>query len=832
MNVDVNNVRANGDGSNPGFVSGSSLAGKPLNLPYPSLGEDFKEPEIFCDMVDYYFAKTFGDPPAPYTRVAVYGERGGGKTRAAVEYAWSRADRYTALLFVTAHSWWEFRDHLAYLCPVLGIQPETPDENARVRQVLRWLDDPANAGWLLIIDSVDNEDAAMAVKDCLSSLQGGHAIITFFDEGWSENIAPLYLARPDSELSANFLLDRTEGRRRVCADDRQKALELAKTLEFIPLAMEMASACIGIQGWSMGDYLDRWREREPTVTEWVKSYQVEYSRECAIVWQLSIENLPPAAFSLLHMLSCLWVDPFPSFLLNQQADFEESSHNIADLSTPNDILRKLSGDQAADMNAALALLHDYHLLQPAGESIHPNLGKLHQSVLLMTRQRLFQENQQHDVIQATLNWVRATTHADFYDPQSWPIWEPLIGHLFQLLTLAYNLEISHPTSLLSNELAQLMLLKQRLPEGEDLIRKTLALEEKSLEPEHPRLKSHMHNLASVLMANGKKTEAEPLLRRLLDMLEREPNNGEGMPLFNTLSTLSNLLYEQGQWQEAEPMVRRALALGEELLPPDDIRLANVMLTLVGMLRGMPQFLEAEPYLRRALAINEQRYGDEHPRIADLLNSLAILLQNINRPAEAEMIMRRAIHIDEKALGPEHPNLARDLHCISFYFQEEKRFAEAEPLMRRALAIEEKCFGPDGIQIATALNNLALLLADTQRESEAEPLMRRALAITEKVHGPIHEDVSTSLNNLAQLIETQQPDEAEQMMRRQLVIFLMLSRQTGHDHPLLKKAINNYLRMISSKPMDKKEFDQLIADLGPEAGFDQMGFLRFRKRIGL
>jgi hypothetical protein len=96
---------------------------------------------------------------------AVHGLGGVGKTRLAVEYAWKHAADYTAALFVGAPSPAELRRNLAALCDrsVLDLpEQEAQEEEIREAAVLRWLTE--HPGWLLILDNVDSEDAAVSPR--------------------------------------------------------------------------------------------------------------------------------------------------------------------------------------------------------------------------------------------------------------------------------------------------------------------------------------------------------------------------------------------------------------------------------------------------------------------------------------------------------------------------------------------------------------------------------------------------------------------------------------------------------------------------------------------
>jgi tetratricopeptide (TPR) repeat protein len=187
-------------------------------------------------------------------------------------------------------------------------------------------------------------------------------------------------------------------------------------------------------------------------------------------------------------------------------------------------------------------------------------------------------------------------------------------------------------------------------------------------------------------------------------------------------------------------------------------------------------------------------------------------------------MRRALAIDEKSLGPEHPDVARDLNNLAALLLATNRLGEAEPIMRRALAIDEKSLGPDHPRVATGLNNLAELLRATNRLAEAEPLYQRALAIDEKSFGPDHPDVATCLNSLVALLQnTNRLAEAEPIMRRALLILLKFTRETGHLHPDLRVALQNYSGLLKEMSLGDEEIRKRLVQVGIDAGFDLQSY---------
>ena len=69
------------------------------------------------------------------------------------------------------------------------------------------------------------------------------------------------------------------------------------------------------------------------------------------------------------------------------------------------------------------------------------------------------------------------------------------------------------------QLAQLYSAQGRYAEAEALIRRTLAIFEKALGPDHPEVGAYLNDLATVYSAQSRYTDAEPLLKRALTITE-------------------------------------------------------------------------------------------------------------------------------------------------------------------------------------------------------------------------------------------------------------------------------------------------------------------------
>jgi hypothetical protein len=146
---------------------------KPRNLPFASLGRLFAGRDE--DLADLHTA-LLGAKGAP---VALCGLRGVGKTRLAIEYAWSREAVYSALLFVSASDGAALNAGLAGLTAfeIFDLpEKQARDDATKITAVLRWLE--SNPNWLMILDNVDDRAAIAEVAKLMPRLKGGHVIVT------------------------------------------------------------------------------------------------------------------------------------------------------------------------------------------------------------------------------------------------------------------------------------------------------------------------------------------------------------------------------------------------------------------------------------------------------------------------------------------------------------------------------------------------------------------------------------------------------------------------------------------------------------------------------
>jgi len=292
------------------LVIEAGLVRKIVNLPYKSLETLFKGRDSLLADLAQHFGPVLQRNDRPAVVKALTGLGGIGKTRLALEYAWQHIGDYAVLLLVGADSPQALDRNLAALCAktMLDLPEQSETDEARQRDAaLNWFNQ--HAGWLLILDNIDTEAAAGAAMALAPKLTGGHVLLTSRVTNWSGGIKamPVGLLRP--EAATDFLLSRSDGKRRPQADDPAVAATLAGELGCLALALEQAGAYIALRRTTFSQYLTQWLSRRTEALEWFDPRLMQYPKSVAITWQTSFDQLKAPARRLLQRLA--WFAPEP-----------------------------------------------------------------------------------------------------------------------------------------------------------------------------------------------------------------------------------------------------------------------------------------------------------------------------------------------------------------------------------------------------------------------------------------------------------------------------------------------------------------------------------------
>jgi CHAT domain-containing protein/Flp pilus assembly protein TadD len=220
---------------------------------------------------------------------------------------------------------------------------------------------------------------------------------------------------------------------------------------------------------------------------------------------------------------------------------------------------------------------------------------------------------------------------------------------------------SHPTTANSmSNLGRVLDLQGKYADAEKMYRQSLAVREKVLGRDHPDVATNLNNLAKVMQDLGKDqqigvsearararagaavgglTEIENMYRRALAIQDRSLGR-EHPSTALTLSNLGGLLAVRGDFAQAEQMQRAALSTMEKVFGEQHPDTASVLTALALSMDNQGKLVEAEATYKRAIEIS-RRTGNPRAELVNAAN-LGYALAKRGRYREALPYYKEAV----------------------------------------------------------------------------------------------------------------------------------------------------------------------------------------------
>jgi tetratricopeptide (TPR) repeat protein len=626
---------------------------------------------------------------------AIRGLGGIGKTQTALEYAYRHRDRYNAVFWVKAELREELIEDFVAIAKVLHLPiAEAQNQILAVNAVKEWF--KTHEGWLLILDNADDLKVA---QEFLPSGGKGHILLTTRASVTGQIAQAVELKKMSHPEGALFLLRRAKlivakaDWDTATEADQQIALDIAKEMDGLPLALDQAGAFVEELSLGLGEYLKLYRQEGAKLLAERGELALDHP-SVTVTFRLAFNKVldrSTAAADLLRVCAFLAPDNIPEeiFTLSASVFAEPLGHTAAN---------------ALEFAKAVGEAGRFSLIERNSQTQTLNMHRLVQEVLRDEMEPAIR----HDWLEQTMKAVnQAFPRFEFKD---WPLCERLLPHVISL---------SNSEAIDSSKLTEVGRL--------------------------------FNQAGTYLSERGLYTLAETFLSRSLEIWKRQLGE-DHLNVAQSLNNLAGLYESQGRYGEAEPMYVRSLEIRERQLGEDHLDVAQSLNNLALLYQSQGRYGEAEPMFVQSLEIWKRQLGEDHPDVAQSLNNLALLYQSQGRYGEAEPMFVRSLEIWKRQLGEDHPDIAISLNNLAGLYESQERYGEAEPLFVQSLEIREQQLGADHPDVAASLNNLAALYKSQGRCSEAEPLFVRSLQIAEIKLGRQHPKTSGIRLNLVNCYE--------------------------------------------------------------------------------
>ena len=711
---------------------------------------------------------------------ALTGLGGVGKTQIALEYAYRYREDYQAVLWVRAETYEILLSDLVALAEPLYLSERHEQEQQRVLEaVKRWLGN--HGGWLLILDNI--EEVAL-IADLLPSADQGHLLLTTRSQATGSIAHHINVVEMEPDEGALLVLRRakrlepTAGMAEAEASERDCALEIARLMGGLPLALDQAAAYLEETACSLPHYLRTYQAQRAVLLSLRGAESTDHPLPVSATFALAlarVERTNPAAAELLRFCTFLHPNAIPKDLI------------MAAVPLLGSTLQLLAADPLI-LDTAIGVLRRFSLL-----NCHPKTE-------LLSVHRLVQAVLQDSMDEETRRcWAERTVQAlnrtfpDAQGPEVWPLCQRYLPHVLACRDLIDQWPIPWEIASRLLSLAGVYLMVRRQHEqAEPLLLQAHQIRLQSAGPDHPERAASLHNLGELRFYQGKHAQAAELFQQALVILEQH-FPAYHFAVLESMSCLATTYQDQGHYGEAALLFRRLLLVSEHAYGPFHLKVADVLHRMAAVLRQMGSYDEALSRLTRALSIYEQTRGTMCEAVAFCHEQLGLLFRDCNQDETALQHFQRSLAIREHLYGPDEVRTARSLYQLGLHYRQSGRYCEALPLLTRALSIRQRMLGPTHVLTAISLQGLGLYHLDQGKWSEAESFLQRSLVMLEQALSIQHPQVGKATFYLARVFAAQgQYTQAEELYQKALAT---LEQALGEEHADLIPCIQGYAELL-------------------------------------
>jgi tetratricopeptide (TPR) repeat protein len=343
-----------------------------------------------------------------------------------------------------------------------------------------------------------------------------------------------------------------------------------------------------------------------------------------------------------------------------------------------------------------------------------------------------------------------------------------------------------------NNLAELFSRLHRFDDAEPLYRRSLAIREKILPPDHPDIAKSKERLAQLFEA---RTVAEQLqaeqnrARRPTPSTTPKPDaTAQAVAEHNRLIAEANRLNAEAaqlakkeQWEPALADDLKVLALLEKALPAGDPNIAFLTGNIGQLQARTKQYAAAEASLRRAIDLLAKVRGSDDPDVGKMECSLADVQALQAHGSEAETRYKHCLTILEKTHGANDPEVKRVIDRLGDLYRGQQVTLPSRPFAGDRMAGATGAAGtpaagrdanaePAELDKVRHLDRQTSDLMSASRFPEALPVALELQALLERLYGPDNVAVALNLDSLARIYRGlgQQAEADRAAQRGQLI----------------------------------------------------------------
>ena len=326
--------------------------------------------------------------------------------------------------------------------------------------------------------------------------------------------------------------------------------------------------------------------------------------------------------------------------------------------------------------------------------------------------------------------------------------------------------------------------QEKFAESLSLLNKSLEIIERKLGPNHIITAKIQLELAKTLYSLGKITEAEALLKSVLNICQEAFSGPSHREAVRTILNLRAFYNKIGNVREAARAEDILIEFGESILGTLERRLKE------------GHYIKAEGDCGDVLKFTEEELASDYRTMLSILLSIGFEYNEDGKYDKAEPILKCTMEVLEKRADPPASLVAQILNELSLTYLQQKKYKDAEPLLKQALKFAEKDIRSNNPLLANILYNRAYLYRTQLKIKEAMALLMRSIKIRGKDLDVNDPDLADSLALMATLY-TLQDNYTDAALYLEHALKMWKAARTADDPVVLSayKNLVNYYNKI-------------------------------------
>ncbi|CAF1029291.1 unnamed protein product [Adineta steineri] len=254
------------------------------------------------------------------------------------------------------------------------------------------------------------------------------------------------------------------------------------------------------------------------------------------------------------------------------------------------------------------------------------------------------------------------------------------------------------------------------------------------------------HLGMIKDEQGKYEEALTLYKKSLAMYQKTlpPNH---LSLASSYNNIGNVHYIMGNYPKALSSHEKAIEIRQQSLPSNHPDLAKSYGNIGLVYADIGNYPKALSSHEKALEIHQQYLPSNHPDLAKSYNNIGLVHYNMGDYPKALSSHEKALKIRQQSLPPNHPELAKSYNNIGLVHYNMGGYPKALSSHEKALEIRQQSLPPNHPELAMSFGHMGNVYNKMGQHSKALSFCQRAVDIAHQSLPSDHSHLQWYRNNL-------------------------------------------------------------------------------------